>query len=664
MNERKATGTVSSRLHASHTSARVQKRSLLAPGTERPPFADLGIARGERVICDLGKLTAGRLFVLANSGGGKTRLLRRLLEQSWGLIQHIVIDPDGQLATLGEVFDYLVLDAEKIFSVSAADLALSLRERRYSVVLDLSEADANDKQMFVGDFLTALIGCPRETWRSTMVVIDEAQVLASVGSTSAEVDDDLRKACVNAIADLNGRGRKRGLALVVSSLRIATLAKGALSGIQNFLVGGCSLDIDASRAASLLGLERSKKSIVQTLPIGQFIAFGPAFSPAPTRFKVGDVKSRHPGTPPVDKPPALSVDDAHGVFESIPRKPERATVSEVAEYLFDRNRCDGLLLDRLRNGKFEVDPRVVLDRANALRKEEGKTAFAFSDIGRLDTTAKGTVKIAARWMYKAPSEVARTPRGPREACSRERSESGERTTTDACTQGKIVAQRAESRVPNVAKADGDSHLRASSLSPGALAKGGGATLHPIPAEPVPGPPREGGDRGAGFSPSAPPANSFAVGSAKSGGDAHVRPSSKATLERRLRALPSTLTIVEVSAMLKVDVDDAQRMANACGLRFAESTLPIKVDMPAVVGFLESIGFEIIPTTRGGFLVNGKFSYDGPHLVALANRERESRQLVAFAVSGSGPVQRGSTAQGPRQRVRPETGPRTGSDRSR
>jgi len=151
--------------------------------------------------------------------------------------------------------------------------------------------------------------------------------------------------------------------------------------------------------------------------------------------------------------------------------------------------------------------------------------------------------------------------------------------------------------------------------------------------------------------------------------AHVRPSSKATLERRLRALPSTLTIVEVSAMLKVDVDDAQRMANACGLRFAESTLPIKVDMPAVVGFLESIDFAIIQTTSGGYLVNGKFSYDGPHLVALANRERESRQLVAFAVSGSGPVQRGSTAQGPRQRVgspppRGESGPRTGSARSR
>lgn len=159
-------------------------------------------------------------------------------------------------------------------------------------------------------------------------------------------------------------------------------------------------------------------------------------------------------------------------------------------------------------------------------------------------------------------------------------------------------------------------------------------------------------------------NSFAVGSAKSGGDANVRPTSKATLERRLRALPSTLTIVEVSAMLKVDVDDAQRMANACGLRFAESTLPIKVDMPAVVGFLESIDFAIIQTTSGGYLVNGKFSYDGPHLVALANRERESRQLVAFAVSGSGPVQRGYTAQGPRQRVRPETGPRTGSARSR
>jgi DNA helicase HerA-like ATPase len=60
------------------------------------------------VTCDLDRLVDTRLLVQANSGGGKSWLLRRLLEQTHGHVQHLVIDPEGEFASLREKFDYVL----------------------------------------------------------------------------------------------------------------------------------------------------------------------------------------------------------------------------------------------------------------------------------------------------------------------------------------------------------------------------------------------------------------------------------------------------------------------------------------------------------------------------------------------------------------------------
>ena len=57
---------------------------------------------------DLDVLVDTRLLVQANSGGGKSWALRRLLEQTHGRVQHLVIDPEGEFATLRERFDYVL----------------------------------------------------------------------------------------------------------------------------------------------------------------------------------------------------------------------------------------------------------------------------------------------------------------------------------------------------------------------------------------------------------------------------------------------------------------------------------------------------------------------------------------------------------------------------
>lgn len=44
---------------------------------------------------DVAELIASRLIVLANSGGGKSWLIRRIVEQLVGKVQVIILDPEG-----------------------------------------------------------------------------------------------------------------------------------------------------------------------------------------------------------------------------------------------------------------------------------------------------------------------------------------------------------------------------------------------------------------------------------------------------------------------------------------------------------------------------------------------------------------------------------------
>src|SRR5581483_6315261 len=57
---------------------------------------------------DLTRLIESRLLIQANSGGGKSWVIRRLLEQSHGKVQQIVIDLEGEFSTLREKFDYVL----------------------------------------------------------------------------------------------------------------------------------------------------------------------------------------------------------------------------------------------------------------------------------------------------------------------------------------------------------------------------------------------------------------------------------------------------------------------------------------------------------------------------------------------------------------------------
>ena len=66
------------------------------------------ISLGNATI-DIPVLLRTRMLIQANSGGGKSWLLRRLAEQFYGKVQVIIIDPEGEFSTLREKFDYVLV---------------------------------------------------------------------------------------------------------------------------------------------------------------------------------------------------------------------------------------------------------------------------------------------------------------------------------------------------------------------------------------------------------------------------------------------------------------------------------------------------------------------------------------------------------------------------
>lgn len=57
---------------------------------------------------DLQKTLESRAVILANSGGGKSHLIRRFAEQAIPKVQTILIDPEGEFSSLRQKFDVIL----------------------------------------------------------------------------------------------------------------------------------------------------------------------------------------------------------------------------------------------------------------------------------------------------------------------------------------------------------------------------------------------------------------------------------------------------------------------------------------------------------------------------------------------------------------------------
>jgi hypothetical protein len=272
---------------------------------------------GAPAALDLQELLATRLLVQGNSGSGKSHLLRRLLEQSAPWVQQTIIDPEGDFVSLAERFGHLVIDAEAHTERGLQVAGERARMHRVSTVLNLEGLDAENQMRRAAAFLGGLFDAPRDHWYPMLVVVDEAQLFAP--AVAGEVSDEARKLSLGAMTNLMCRGRKRGLAGVIATQRLAKLAKNVAAEASNFLMGRTFLDIDMARAADLLGMERRQAESFRDLERGQFMALGPALSRRPLGLRIGVTEtSPRNATPRLMPLPEATLDDVRATILAAP----------------------------------------------------------------------------------------------------------------------------------------------------------------------------------------------------------------------------------------------------------------------------------------------------------------------------------------------------------
>jgi uncharacterized protein len=318
------------------------------------------IVGGGKLELDLPTLVDTRLLIQANSGGGKSWLLRLLAERAG--IQTLVLDNEGEFASLREAVDVLLVGASGELPANprhAALLARRLLEFKVSTVVDLYELKLAERRRFVKLFLESLIHLPRDLWRPTLVILDEAHIYCPErGSGEAESTE--------AVISLMSQGRKRGYAGIIATQRLSKLHKDAAAEANNVIIGRTWLDADQGRAGDALGLSKADRVRLRDLGQGEFYAFGPALGkPGVVHFCSDQVRTTHPrpGQRHLLSAPAPSqaIRGVLGKFADLPQEAEEEIrgLDEARRRIAELERE----IKRLKCASPAPSDRMIADRA-------------------------------------------------------------------------------------------------------------------------------------------------------------------------------------------------------------------------------------------------------------------------------------------------------------
>ncbi len=372
--------------------------------------AVIGTVDRRDAVLDTGAMLATHMALVASSGGGKSWLLRRILEQTFGLFPHIVIDVEGEMKTLRERYDYIIASADGdgdclAHPRSAKLLARRLLELNASCIIDIYELRPDEKVAFVRDFLHALVNAPKKLWGPRLVVIDEAQEFCPEKAGRGQASKP-------AVIDLLSRGRKRGLSTILASQRLSKVSKDALGECRNKLYGFCNLLADRKRAMEDLGfVSKADQQLFQQLDTGQFYAVGPAISKREViKIKVGKVQTTHPrpgdGIVVHTPPPKAKVRRLIGELQDLPEQ----AAQEVADLEGAKARIRELERSARKPRQLAVDQKA-LDKAHASGHAQATRQLA-PEIKTLRTKldkAAALLRDGADRLTKGAAAVAHAP---------------------------------------------------------------------------------------------------------------------------------------------------------------------------------------------------------------------------------------------------------------
>lgn len=359
---------------------------------------------------DLEAFLETKLLIEADSGSGKSWTIRKMAEECSGEVQQIIIDPEGDFITLREKYPFALV------SKVGGDIPLNLRyaealahkllETGISVIIDLYEFRQHEREQFVKVFCEALMNAPKSLRHSCLIYLDEAQLFCP---------EDKRAISTAAVIDLCTRGRKRGLCVILATLRISILNKSAAAQCKNKMMGSTSLPLDQKRVGDELGL-RTKEEIrdLRNLGKGEFYAFGPAISKEIVKFKVTQVKTTHikSGSKLLSVPPTpAAIKKILSKLEDIPEEAEKELATKK-QYQDEIRRLKSEL-GQQKQAPTVTDPKIkeqVIQLQQELKSHKGLVNTLKKEVdNRTSLLQKIKNMIGEPQDFKIDAEIIKSP---------------------------------------------------------------------------------------------------------------------------------------------------------------------------------------------------------------------------------------------------------------
>jgi len=327
---------------------------------------------------DLKTLLKTHTFIQSMTGGGKTSLILKIVEQVQKErpdVQMVFLDDQEEFTEIPlqyPKFKLISKDATpKIFSIDhAKQIGIQTRKLGKSVVVNLHDfEEQHDREAFVGEFLRGFSSLGKEVGNPAIIVIDEADVYIPTKSNRSNIPSRYP------IINLTKRARKLNISVILSTQYLSEVEIRARRECANRICGKTTELRDRKIVAELLGEPKVADQLFD-LEAGYFFVRGSIFKKGVSRIYVEESN--------ITRKQAGVADDELKKLEHIQTK------LTAEEDLFEKaveNKNDQNLVEILQN--------KIADLEKQLADQKIKTSHAYND---------GFLKSETQWKEKGRFE--------------------------------------------------------------------------------------------------------------------------------------------------------------------------------------------------------------------------------------------------------------------
>jgi len=277
---------------------------------------------------DIASVITGRTFMASITRWGKSWTARKTVEECFGHAGIIIIDPEGEYASLREKYPFLIIGKDIPIQIETAEfMADKILETKISVIIDLSLVEEELGKEYVNTFLRRFFFLETTARQPYLVVIEEAEDFGPEKGVATTT-------CLGIVVNLTKKGGKRGIGVLLIAHRPAWVSKGLISQCANKALGRIDWPGDLEVLEKYARVPHETIEKLPTLGKGEFCFTGDWVEET-TFVKVGQVRTTHLGYTPEVVPP--SPKELQGVIESLQKSlPEviekiKPTVVSTAE---------------------------------------------------------------------------------------------------------------------------------------------------------------------------------------------------------------------------------------------------------------------------------------------------------------------------------------------